>query len=404
MVENFFEAQANMMKQFQEMYSKGENANAYTENIEKIIEMQKGMMETAAEVNPFMTDDLKKIQEDYFKSLSKMPDFFTKPYSMDMMGELYKENPMNFAFDQFKKQFDQIDMRKFIDPDMQRVLERMFISNEFYLNMYEMYKEFNERLVDTVDFHRLGQVINQNTEMAYQAFVASLPEEMRIYFAGPKDLVNLYFDVAGKFYTPWLEDIDKFQDLIIEGALENDSSKLTAALNMWKKNYEKTFGKIVSAPSVGSDLNTIELQNKVFEELVDAIVISSEFMTNIMSIQKKAAEEMVDRYIKLVEEGKEAKTFDEFYRFWATNMDDALISYFGSEEFASLLGQFGKEFMELKVAVNKLAEEFFRDTPVVTEGKMDSIIKTVYELKKEVRDLKDKIEELELENKENIEE
>ena len=396
MVKNFFEMQTQLMKNFQQMYSVMEagGENIYKDNFERFLKFQEETFGKMAEANPFMTDEGKKFQEEYYENFKNMSKSWANPFDYNKMAELYKVMPMNMMFDQFKNQFNQIDFTNLVDPQLKATMEKMFLSNEFYINMYDMYKEFTERMVDAVDFNRLSTLINQNTEMAFNAYVNALPDEMKIYFQGPKEVLNLFFDVMGRFFTPWIEDIDKLQDLLVLGSEERDPDKLIEALNVWKENYEKTFGKLLQAPMVGSNKEIVELQNKLFQELVDAIVISSEFSTNLMSIQKKATELMVERYFKLVEEGKEAKTFEEFYAFWAKNMDQGMISYFGSPEFSQLLGRFGQELMELQSAMNQLIEKAFESSPIVTEGKMDSMIKSVYDLKKEVTSLKKEVDAL----------
>ena len=60
----------------------------------------------------------------------------------------------------------------------------------------------------------------------------------------------------------------------------------------------------------------------------------------------------------------------------------------GTEEFAKVFDEFSDKYAQYMSAQNKVYERMLSSLPIPTNTDMKSLYKTVYDLRKEVRDLK----------------
>ena len=203
-----------------------------------------------------------------------------------------------------------------------------------------------------------------------------------------------YLDTVSNFYAPWKGEIDNLRDLFIYGTLDNDPEKLSNFFKLWKEKYHETFGKIITAPSFGQNRNIAEQRSKAIDRFIDMFIVASEFSAKLNAVQSEAFKNIINEYTEIAKDTQEIKSFEEFYQYWSQKMDDRLVAYFSTEEFSKLLAQFGTAAMDFKMESNRLIEQQLLDTPIVTEGQLDSMIKNIYDLKKEVKALKKELEQL----------
>ncbi len=410
-MESLFKMQNDMYENLKDMYSfNKDNSKEDQEKIgmEDFFDMQKKFFDYwGGQTNPFNiydnnmktayfnTDNFKNIarmQKEYF---DKFNDFY-KNYSVGDMKTFYDFNSYNEIFNKYKEFYLGYDFNQIFDYNIMETLDKMYDVNKFYLEMYEFWNKLNDNFSDTMNFdkEKFNEFIEANGNMSYNMLVELLPEQFKLYLEEPKKIFDKYLSNMTGFYKPWSSDFNKMKELYVEGILGNDIEKITSFFKLWKDNYDETFGKLINSPALGSNKNISEQQNKAFDRFIDMFTISSEFSSKLMFIQKVAFKKITEQYANLSKEGMEAKTFEEFYNFWSREMDKYLVDYFGSEEFSKILGELGKSVMEFRIENNKLMESYLSETPLVTKGELDSMIKNVYDLKKEVKNLKKEIEVL----------
>jgi predicted nucleic acid-binding Zn-ribbon protein len=106
-------------------------------------------------------------------------------------------------------------------------------------------------------------------------------------------------------------------------------------------------------------------------------------------------ETIVQGYQRMGEDANQPKTFREFYQYWWTKNEDAYQNLFKTEEFSKLLGQVSEASFEFKKSFDQFLEQQLKLLPIPTKTDLDSLYKTVYELKKQVRAMAKKLSDLE---------
>lgn len=422
----FFDAQKNMFDNFQKMYTPmwfgDKKSDTYSEQVKNFFDMQQKFMQNLnTDFNPFtMYQKMMEIpgfdsesfktfldmQKQYFENLQKASEFYTKGFGENTFAPFNFQNmPFNFqnmneAFDKYKDFYSQYDFSKIFDPKMNEIIDKMFNANKFYLYMYDFWNKLNDEFSDVTEenYEKFQDFVNKNMDLTYNMVLSCVPNELKMYFEQPKELIEKYFDTLTRFYSPWKDELSNLRDLLVEGTLENDPEKVADFFKLWKKQYDETFGKILNSPALGVNRNTIEQQNKSFDRFIDLLIIGSEFTTRLSTVQNNAFRNIMKDYAEITKESLESKSFEEFFDFWSEKMDKYMIDYFGSPEFSKMLGQLEITAMDFRLESNKLVEDFLSDTPLVTKNNLDGISKNIYNLKKEVKALKKEIEELKAQN------
>ena len=331
------------------------------------------------------------------------------------IAERLRPDKMNYIFldeiqhvDEYEKAVDSLFLKEncdvyitgsnayFLSGELATMLSGRYVE----LQMLPLsFREFSTGLKGTQreglsNAEKFNQYINSSADTTFKTLMDTLPEEMRVYFSEPRELVVKYLDSISNFYTPWKGEVDHLKDLFIHGTLDNDPEKLSEFFKLWKEKFDETFGKVITSPSFGQNRNVVEQQNKAFDTFIDMFIIASEFSAKLNAVQSDAFKNIIKEYMEITKESTELKTFEEFFNFWSKKMDDRLVSYFSTEEFSKLLTQFGAAAMDFKMETNRLVEQQLSDTPIVTVGQLDSMIKNIYDLKKEIKALKKEVEAL----------
>ena len=97
--------------------------------------------------------------------------------------------------------------------------------------------------------------------------------------------------------------------------------------------------------------------------------------------------DLVESYQKGIAEGKSFSTFRDFYNLWYKTTEDSLLKLFSTDEFAKVFDDFADKYSQYTIAMNKVYERALSALPIPTNTDMKSLYKTVYDLRKEVRDL-----------------
>lgn len=402
---DFFKMQKNMYDSFKDIYKfdqeeKGEETNS--DQVGDFFDMQKNVydfwrkaanpFDGATNYNPFDMNnmgDIMEMQQDYFQNMRKL---YEGGFNMDGLG--FKN--FNEAFNKYRDFYSSYDMGQIFGPNLMEFTEKVYDANKFYLQMYNFWSNLNEQFIEAgnMDYKKLDEFVRKNNDIAYRMVLDMLPKEVQTFIEEPKALLDKYMNIVDDFYRPWGEDTKELRDLYVEGILKNDISKISEFFKLWKGKYDSSFGKILESPAFGVSKNITEQQNKAFDKFLEMFIISSEFSSKIVSVQRTAFKKIVDEYLNLAKEGMEAQTFEEFYDFWSKIMDKYLIDYFASEEFSKIIGKFSASVMDYRIESNKLIEDYLVDTPIVTRGELDSLIKKTYDLRKEVKALEKEIEAL----------
>lgn len=332
--------------------------------------------------------DVMSFQQKMFEDWQKMFGF--------MNPQNYaKQNPYDIWISMMDM-YSPFDASKYMPEFNLEVFEKMINSQKLYLGAYEGWKNFNENVIkpgNKIYKENLDQMVDQFNKIFVNNLIPLMPKEIQGLMTDTQSYINTYFKSLENVLGPWATAYQNIADITMD-SIYDDPMKLSDTLRQWKKAYDQTFGILVKSPVVGSSREMLEQNNKAIDAMIEMLVSVSEFMTKSSSVGYKYSKEAFKEYVESLEKGEGVKTFKEFYDMWSKHVENAIETYFYTDEFSKLIAKTADSAMIFKIEYNKLIEKALADFPIVTISQVDNVYKNVYDLRRELRKLKKEMEDL----------
>lgn len=269
-------------------------------------------------------------------------------------------------------------------------------SQKLYLSLYEQWKQFNDQILkpgsDNLN-KNIHEMAEQFNKVFTSNFIPLMPKELQGLALNTQSYFNTYFKSMENFLGPWAYAYQNIADITMQSMFD-DPMKFSDTLKQWKAAYDQTFGILVKSPVVGSSRELLEQNNKAVNAMIEMLVAVSEYMTRTASIGYKYSKEYFENYATSIQEGEQPKTFKEFYDMWSKYVEDAIETYFYTDEFAEVLAKTAETSMIFKVEYDKVIEKSLSNLPIVTISQVDGVYEKVYNLRRELREVKKELEDL----------
>ena len=119
-----------------------------------------------------------------------------------------------------------------------------------------------------------------------------------------------------------------------------------------------------------------------------AMISMGELLAVIVKTSADTFNEINEKIAAMLDEGQSLTTFKDFYEVWYSISESAYEKLLSTEEFAKVFDGFADRYAQYMIAQNKVYERMLSFLPIPTNTDMKSLYKTVYDLRKDVRDLK----------------
>jgi polyhydroxyalkanoate synthesis regulator phasin len=102
---------------------------------------------------------------------------------------------------------------------------------------------------------------------------------------------------------------------------------------------------------------------------------------------QKVMDALAENTAKKVQEGKEVTSIIALYQEWLNISDKVYVSLFESEDYTKLMTEVNSLQMKLQKDIDLQMEKSLKGIPVATRSELDELYKTIYDLKRQVKDL-----------------
>ena len=324
-----------------------------------------------------------------------------------MMSSFYQQ-----YFENQKKMFD--EWQKYMKSTYSKNADTeipLFNSSEFYAKMmdapnnfwkkteegyksysavFDLWKSLNEKN-SVLDKDSAMQIydawLKQSFSLIRSNIAPNVPEYLKDFterFVGQMESSS---EKMSEYAKNWSDNADALHKAYMDSFAGGPQGFLEF-LDVWQKNYDETFGKMMNAPTFGKDMDFWRLQKASLDRFIKYNVAAIKFYTSLFEIAQDATKQVLEDYVTMSAEGTQPKTFDEFYKYWSKMVSAAYEKVLFSENLSVLSGNMVDAMSRFKIEYDKLCEMYLASAPVPKNSDMDDVYKTMYELKKEVRALK----------------
>ena len=101
----------------------------------------------------------------------------------------------------------------------------------------------------------------------------------------------------------------------------------------------------------------------------------------------KVMDNLAQNVVAKIEKGQEINSMMALYQEWMNISDKTFVELFESDEYSALMAEVSAMQLKLRKDVEVQMEKFMTGIPVATRSEMDELYKTIYDLKKQVRQM-----------------
>ena len=300
------------------------------------------------------------------KTMDMMPDFngYWKTYT-DMIPGL------TTYWDNFAKMMP--DPSKFMNMAPFKVP-----GLDSFTKVFDLWKSFGDPDSFAADFQK--KYMDAVGDMIKSLF----PENMQAFVMKPMDFMDAMVNYYKQYVSPWME----IDDDIMKRLSEGDVHAYVDFFKDYEEKYEESLEKYFTMLGMGLNREANEDYMKTVNSWNKAMISMGELMAVITETADESFKQIGERVLEILDEGQSLTTFKDFYKVWYTVSEEAFEKLLFTEEFAKVFDDYGSKYSQYMIAQNKVYERMLSYLPIPTNTDMKSLYKTVYDLRKEVRDLK----------------
>lgn len=424
-IDNLMDAQANAMntwmdsaKRFQSAFTNGnlmaESQSIYKDMMEKQAAMFSGL--NAQGTHTFMNEQK---PEEFFKTwyekqmsgLKQMTDFNQSIYnSMVNYGKnvndyntgfatmnnawtnIYNSwmNSMNTSYDTFSK-----NMKNPFNADM---FKNMYEGSQMYMKAQEMFQPMFAAIKNSdfsIDTWKNIYSADQYKNMTEQVFGSFFNHGglKDLFDNATKQMQNFFIDQngLGKEYIAQMQNMaSNFPDMF-SGNSEHMKNLYAKMNNVFGKTFEPLL-KLVNPGKEKENVEaTIALMDKVTEFSLKQSELQAQLYKTMQSSMEKLAKDTQEKYKDVAAGSFVMPTPQEMYNEWIKANEKTFSELFATEEFSKVKAEALNLSMDVKKHFQKQFENVFEQYPIAFKSELEEVYKTVYELKKTVKDLQTKL-------------
>lgn len=285
------------------------------------------------------------------------------------------------------------------DDTSRDLIERMLSGEQAFLGFVEMTLKMMGTVAPKIEvgddwMELLRQFLDQMKDDMVRGQSAWMhPEALAGTAADMSELWRLYSVELQGLFTPWATAYGEAAQNL-PGAGRGDPDALRKTYAGFLDAYETTFGRFLSAPSVGLTRESSEKLTKGFDAWVEMNRAALDFQTVIADEGTNAVEALMRKLVDMGERGERIKTLRQFFDLWADTVDGVYYELFGSESFATLQGRFVNASMEYRKRQSDLLDEMMASAGLPGRKEIDQVHRHIHDLRIELRFLKREIRTL----------
>lgn len=330
-------------------------------------------MEQMSQWNPFYNDGFKKSSQNftdylsnYYSTLNNSFTEWQKSFENGTVHEAYK-NLINTA-EGFNK-FAEIWM-----PMVKSIQDKTFNMEEYKKMMNpETYKEFMDKFFGFMPegtreyMNKMGGMMTDNMKHLTDAGMNGY-HQMRNMMGHYGDASKMF----GNVYGAW---------------------------NSWQNQMNEAIAPFTRLMTPNQYTKTMQEWSDINNRIMEYNIKNAELQYMVYAQGVKVMDKLADHVAKQIKDGVEVTSIVALYQEWLNISDKVYVSLFESTEYSKLMAEVAALQMKLRKDMEVQTEAMLKDIPVATRSEMDEVYKTIYDLKKQVRQL-EKMLEMESEEEE----
>ena len=182
---------------------------------------------------------------------------------------------------------------------------------------------------------------------------------------------------------------------IFQRLAKGDKAAAAELGGLFAKNYEETMGKALLAPTIGYFREFQARINKAIYNYGQYMNAKAAFLSFLQSAGIAAAEKVFQRFIELKPKEITPEIYKELYKLWCNTNEEVYQEVSRSKEFVDLAKQMVEQGLLLRKELDEISDHVLKFTNFPSKKDMDEIYLAIYETKRDLREARKRVTELE---------
>ena len=315
-------------------------------------------MNQMQQMNPFNADNMKKAQEQMTSAFGQFNT--TLQGTMGDWTKMFQSNTAHDAYNNMMKSGE--GFAKFAEiwaPMFKSMQEKTFNMDEYKKWMNPAtYKEFTDK------------------------FFSFMPQEGREFMTQMADKMK---EGAAQMSQAGMNSYNQLRGMMGNGAdVFGNVNKAYSSFTSMMNEAASPFSKLMPE---NAQSKTIKEWSDISKRIAEYNIKNAELQYMIYSQGTKVMDKLAESTAKKIQDGVEVKSMLGLYQEWMNISDKVYVSLFESTEYSKLMGEVSSMQNKLRKDIELQVEGMMKDIPVATRSQMDEVYKTIYDLKKKVREM-----------------
>jgi len=361
----------NMMSNWTNNMQNMQNMNTWMNNMQNMQNMNPFKFDAAnaANMNPFNMDAWKKGTETF-------TGFFTQFSEM-----------LNNNFADLQK-----NMQNGTTQDAYRNMVNM---GDSFAKFYEMWTPMFKSIQDkTFNMDMYKQMANPAAyKELMDKYFGFMPEQSRQYMQQMTTMMQDAMKQSTAFGSNGYHQMRDMMGNMMPGFSGNEMyQNMLKSYNDMYAQIQAGISPIVRMMPENKHTKTMMEWNDIANRMMVYNIKNSEMQYMIYNQGAKVMDQLAENMIAKMENGQEPKSVMAMYQEWLNLSDKVYVNLFESDEYSQLMAEVSALQLKLKKDVEAQVEKMMVGLPVATRSEMDEMYKTIYDLKKQVRQLEKMLE------------
>lgn len=193
-----------------------------------------------------------------------------------------------------------------------------------------------------------------------------------------------FYEQYGK---PWLQAMQKG---VANPSSDQHEAVLQSMQNMFSA-FDNSAGRIWGMPAVGKDREKMELMAQCAAAMSAYATRNTEYQHLMYQTGVEAAQALAKEVASKLKAGENMEKFDTFFALWIDVNEKTFNKLFQTKTYTQKRNALTDAGFKARKLYHELVETQLVDLPIVRRSEMDELYKTVYDLRKQVKNLEKKL-------------
>ncbi|RYD52118.1 MAG: hypothetical protein EOP52_08045 [Sphingobacteriales bacterium] len=261
--------------------------------------------------------------------------------------------------------------------------------NRFYQLWAPMWKSVQDKSFNTEMFRKMMNP-GQYKEMLDQYF-GFMPEQMRSYMQQSSGMMQDMMKQWSAASTNGMEQMRGMMGQFTPAGTDLFGGALSGYNNFYN-NLQSAFAPMARMSTPNKYTKSMTEWNDIANRMVQFNIKNAELQYMVYEQGQQVMEELSRTLTQKLQNGEEITSMMALYQEWMNLSDKTFVKLFESEAYSALMAEVSSMQMRLKKDMELQMESALTNVPVATRSELDELYKTIYDLKKQVRQLEKMME------------